>query len=308
MVGADDAGQRLACALSRQGVRVSELVVDPDRPTTVKTRIMAQNRQLLRRDHEDCRRPPVPVIMKVLHAIDRLLPQVDACILSDYAKGLVFPPVARRLIGSATALGTPVVVDPKAGNIGTYRGATLIKPNMMEAARLGYRSAASPTEVLELGPRLLTMFAGRAILVTCGAAGMTLFEPGRAALCLPAEAREVRDVTGAGDTVTATVALTLAAGARLEQAARLASCAAGLVVGKTGTAVVSTMELARAIGANGARGERHVCDESSERTAGQLMSCRRAGRPETARSYWGDGSPAPSWSIAARSGSSLTPT
>ena len=239
----DEPGQRLAAGLAAAGVDVAGLVVDADRPTTTKTRIMARQQQLLRLDHEDRRRVNSAVVTEVLRAIDRRLPQVDAVMVADYDKGLVFGPVLRGLLEHAAVLGTPVVVDPKDSSVAGYRGATLLKPNLEEAGRLVGKTLAD-ADVDAAGRQLLDKGQVAAVLITRGAGGMTLFERGLAPLHLAAEAREVRDVTGAGDTVTATLAVALAAGASLEQATRLASCAAGIVVGKTGTAVVTHTELA----------------------------------------------------------------
>ena len=246
VIGADEPGQRLAAGLAAAGVDVAGLVVDADRPTTTKTRIMARQQQLLRLDHEDRRRVNSAVVTEVLRAIDRRLPEVDAVIVADYDKGLVFGPVLRGLLERAAALGTPVVVDPKDSSVAGYRGATLLKPNLEEAGRLVGKTLAE-ADVDAAGRQLLAEGQVGAVLITRGAGGMTLFERGLAPLHLAAEAREVRDVTGAGDTVTATLAVALAAGASLEQATRLASCAAGIVVGKTGTAVVTHPELAATI-------------------------------------------------------------
>src|SRR5262249_54409763 len=172
------------------------------------------------------------------------LPCVDACILSDYAKGLVSPALALRLIRLAAELGKPVIVDPKGADHSRYRGATLVKPNLHEAGLLLRREVASVEDVIEAGERLLDLLGARSVLLTRGAAGMSLFEQGAEPVHIPAQAREVYDVTGAGDTVAGTLAVALAAGASMEQAARLASSAAGVIVGKVGTAAIRRDELA----------------------------------------------------------------
>ena len=195
----------------------------------------------------------------------------------------------RGLLERAAALGTPVVVDPKDSSVAGYRGATLLKPNLEEAGRLVGKTLAD-ADVDAAGRQLLAEVQVGAVLITCGAGGMTLFERGLAPVHLAAEAREVRDVTGAGDTVTATLAVALAAGASLEQATRLASCAAGIVVGKTGTAVVTHPELAATIhgrsktaGGNGTmvrgagRGMASSCRTPSEGRAGPRRPTLRVG-------------------------------
>jgi D-beta-D-heptose 7-phosphate kinase/D-beta-D-heptose 1-phosphate adenosyltransferase len=178
-------------------------------------------------------------------AIDRALIGAQACVLSDYAKGVVTGEIARHAIEAARAAGIPVVVDPKQRSFAAYRGATLITPNLaeLEAASPG----VAPFEVARAATKLLAEIAGAALLVTRSADGMTLFRTDRAPFHVAARAKEVFDVTGAGDTVVATLALALAAGVVLEQAVELASLAAAISVSKRGTSTVSPDELLTAI-------------------------------------------------------------
>ncbi len=242
IIGADEAGRQLRNALQMQGISSEGLLIAADRPTTTKTRIIAHSQQVVRVDHEE--REPVPPTLEeqLLGLIEERLAQVDACILSDYAKGVVSPTLARHLIQKARS-AKPVLVDPKGTDYAKYRGSTLVKPNLHEAGLFLKREVNSSEDVSEAGERLLSFLGSAGVLITRGAAGMSLFESGRAVVHIPAQAREVYDVTGAGDTVVSTLALALAASASLEQAARLASRAAAITVGRVGTTAVKLEEL-----------------------------------------------------------------
>ncbi len=244
VVGPDHAASRLREELARTGADADGLCVDAARPTTTKSRIVAHNQQVgPRLDVED--RSPVPpgVEDALLAAVQRHLPRVDACIISDYAKGVVAPRVARELIRLARQAGRPVVVDPKGADYSKYRGATVVKPNLHEAERSAKVEITDETTLYEAAGRLIELLDGSAVLVTRGAEGMSLFRPGTAAWHVPAVVRQVFDVTGAGDTVAGTLAMGLAARGTLEQAIELANWAASIVVGKVGTATVTCEEL-----------------------------------------------------------------
>ena len=243
ILGDDDKGRLLADSLTAAGIRVDGLFVDRSRPTTSKTRIIAHSQQVVRVDHEQLGPFPAALEEQLLAWLTRRLPEVDGCILSDYAKGVVTPTLARRLIDRARALGKPVIVDPKGTDFVMYRGATLIKPNLQEAGRFRKRELVSQEDVLDAGRRMLALLGCAGVLITRGAAGMSLFEPAAEPMHIPAQAREVYDVTGAGDTVASTLIMALTAGATLEQAAHLASRAAGIIVGRVGTVAVRLQEL-----------------------------------------------------------------
>jgi rfaE bifunctional protein kinase chain/domain len=246
VVGKDEAAAILAERLVHHGV-ASAVVADPDRPTSKKTRLVAQQQQIVRVDHEQ--RHPVAgaVASGVRQAIDRAMPGAQACVLSDYAKGVVTAEIARHAIDAARAAGIPVIVDPKQRSFAAYQGATVITPNLheLEAAAPG----VVPFEVERAAASVLDQVAGTALLVTRSADGMTLFRGERAPFHVAAMAKEVFDVTGAGDTVVATIALALGARVPIEQAVELASLAAAISVSKRGTSTVSPVELATAIDA-----------------------------------------------------------
>jgi rfaE bifunctional protein kinase chain/domain len=243
IVGSDDAGMRLRSHLAARGIGLEGVLIAEGRPTTTKTRIIAHSQQVVRFDHEDRSDCPAVLEGKLLEYIDGCLPRIDACILSDYGKGVVSSTVARRVIDRANSLGKPVIVDPKNGDPARYRGATLVKPNLQEASGFLGHEISTAEDVNAAGTRLLSLFDSASVLLTRGAAGMSLFGRGGDPVHIPAQAREVFDVTGAGDTVAATVAVALAAGANAEQAARLASRAAGVIVGRLGTCAIRLEEL-----------------------------------------------------------------
>ncbi len=247
VVGADAAADHLRDTLRQQDVRTDGLVVEPGRPTTCKTRVVAHHQQIVRVDHEQ-RGPLSPAAeQRLLAWVEETLPAVDACILSDYGKGVVSPELAGRLLDLARRANRPVVVDPKGADCLKYRGATVVKPNLHEAERFTRTEVQTDADLLTVGGQLLEMLDGTAVLITRGAHGMSLFRAGRPVVHIPSVARDVFDVTGAGDTVIGTLALALAAAVPLERAADLANRAAGVAVSKVGTAPVTHAELVQAV-------------------------------------------------------------
>lgn len=211
-------------------------------PTITKLRVISRQQQLLRMDFEQ----PFATVDAVALGTQAqaALSRCNTIVLSDYAKGALIDP--QPLIRAARAANIPVLVDPKGSDFERYRGATLLTPNLAEFETIVGR-CTSETELVAKGQRLLRDLQLDALLITRGEHGMTLLQPDRAELHLPAQAREVFDVTGAGDTVIAVLASALAAGETLPDAVMLANIAAGIVVGKLGTAVVSATELRRAL-------------------------------------------------------------
>jgi len=247
VAGRDDAGDRLAEALADAGIECA-IHTPEDRPTTVKTRIVAHHQQVVRADREHTRDLAGRDEDAVIRSAVAALPRCDAVIVSDYEKGVVTSGLVRALVSKARRHRIPLLVDPKVSHLRRYRGATLVTPNQQEAALGAGHRIESGEDLRSVGKRLLALLRCQALLITRGEHGMALFETGRRALEIPTAAREVFDVTGAGDTVIATLGLTLAAGAGLPVAAALANHAAGVVVGKLGTATVSADELQAAVG------------------------------------------------------------
>jgi D-beta-D-heptose 7-phosphate kinase/D-beta-D-heptose 1-phosphate adenosyltransferase len=223
------------------------LVVDSTRPTTTKTRIIAHNQQVVRADRESRASIGPDIEARVLDSFCRKMETCDAVVVSDYGKGLLTPSLLRAALTAARQRGLIVCLDPKMRNFVHYQPVTVITPNNQEAAEASGIAIEDEEALREAGRKLLSSIDCRAVLITRGEEGMALFTEGGAVAHIPTVAREVYDVTGAGDTVIATLALSLASGATLEEAAVLANHAAGVVVGKVGTAAVTRDELLAAI-------------------------------------------------------------
>ena len=248
VVGEDDEGRRLMADLSSRGIGVDGIVGDPGRCTTRKVRVVTtRNQQVARIDYESEREVAGAVEAALIDRIRALAGSVDVILISDYLKGVVSRAVAAAAIECAAGAGRPVLVDPKVPHIDYYRGATLITPNHHEAEAVAHMRIRTEDDAREAARRLKERAGCDQVLITRGEQGMYLHTP-QGDATLPAEAREVADVTGAGDTVIGTIALGLAGGGTLLDAARLANRAAGIVVGKFGPATVTVSELRTASG------------------------------------------------------------
>jgi D-beta-D-heptose 7-phosphate kinase/D-beta-D-heptose 1-phosphate adenosyltransferase len=247
VVGDDAAALRLTHELERIGVKADGLVVDDTRPTTIKSRVVAGSQHVVRFDRESDAPIGPAVRTRVMQEVRERLPQADVLLISDYAKGMIGPHLTREVLRLASRLKKFVAVDPKVQHVPLFRGVTVIAPNHHEAAAAARILIREEADLLRVGERLLRRLKARAVLITRGEEGMSLFEAGRPVTHIPTFAREVYDVTGAGDTVMAALALALASGASMRDAAVLANYAAGVVVGKRGTATVSRAELSRAL-------------------------------------------------------------
>lgn len=253
VIGDDSAGGQLAAILSQGKVRTAGLVVDPQRPTVTKTRIMAGGlatvrQQIVRVDRESKEALSPAVENKIAEYIGSNIDAMAAVVMSDYGSGAISADTARRVIEACRRRAIPCIVDSRY-NILAFRGVTLVKQNEAEvAAALGY-GALDEAGLLAAGHELLRRMEAEAVLITRGPDGMSLFEwPGKVTHIPVTNVSEVFDVTGAGDTAVVTVALALAAGASFLDAAKLANFAAGIVVKKPGTATTTPGELKDAIG------------------------------------------------------------
>jgi len=242
VLGDDPDAERLRYAFRELSVSAEGLVVDGARPTTVKTRVIAHNQQVVRADRESRASIAREIEDRVFERFRSDIEAADAVVVSDYGKGLLTPRLLASTLTAARERGLIVCLDPKMRNFAHYQPVTIITPNNQEAAEAADIQIEDERSLAEAGRKLLASIDCRAVLVTRGEEGMTLFTEG-AVTHIPTVAREVYDVTGAGDTVIATLALALAAGASLEEAAVLANYAAGVVVGKVGTASVTSDEL-----------------------------------------------------------------
>jgi rfaE bifunctional protein kinase chain/domain len=267
VIGNDEAGRALQKCLRTADIMDKGVVLDSKRVTTVKTRIIARHQQVVRVDHE--RREPLrpETQEKLLRLLFSALKHLSALVLSDYDKGLITDDFADRVLSAAHQLKVPVFVKPKTSRLYAYRGARAIVCNAKEAGFYVTRSLADEKSVEEAGRALLAHFGCSAVVITRGNNGMSIFEEtsprhlhvpatsfevtyarvGQPGIERGATGRQVFDVTGAGDTVLSTLALAAAAGAPLADAAMLANTAAGVVVGKLGTASVTPQELLHAL-------------------------------------------------------------
>jgi D-beta-D-heptose 7-phosphate kinase/D-beta-D-heptose 1-phosphate adenosyltransferase len=247
VVGRDGAAERIGQELAAAGVEATLAVSDSGRPTTVKTRIIAHHQQVVRADREQADDIGDALEREVLSRARRALPRCRAVVVSDYRKGVVTPRVMREVLSLARRRRIPVFVDPKVDHLPLYRGVAVLTPNQLEAEQATGIRIRSAADVAAAGRHLLRTLSCRAALLTRGEHGMCLVERGKAPVHIPTAAREVFDVTGAGDTVIATLALAFCAGARLAEAAMLANYAAGVAVGKLGTATVTPDEVLAAV-------------------------------------------------------------
>ena len=240
VVGRDINATSLRSMLGSLGAETRALV-EVARPTTTKTRVLARVQQVVRFDEEDDSDLDASEVARVLGALRRAIADADAVILEDYNKGVLLPPVISAAVDAARARKIPVIVDPKFRNFFAYRGATVFKPNRRELeSALGATMDVDHPETL---PAMLERLGVEHVLLTLGERGMVLVSANGRTMRIPTTAREVYDVVGAGDTVTAYLGAMLAAGASVEEAAEIANYAAGVEVGKLGAATVSGGEV-----------------------------------------------------------------
>jgi D-beta-D-heptose 7-phosphate kinase/D-beta-D-heptose 1-phosphate adenosyltransferase len=249
LIGEDEAGAKLKAALARENLIESVLVADPTRPTTRKVRFVSEHfsTHMLRADWELASPASADIEQKLIDAILPHLPRADIVLLSDYAKGVLTARVIRNVIDAARKAGKRVIVDPKSANLAIYRGATLLTPNRREFAEATRSRADTEKGIADAAQDLMQLADCEAMLVTQSEHGMTLVPRTGEAIHVPAYPVKVRDVSGAGDTVVAALAVTLSAGADWETALRMANAAAAVAVSKKGTAIVTSAELRRKI-------------------------------------------------------------
>jgi len=242
VVGDDESGDRLAALVEALGVDVSNLVVSKGRPTTRKTRVVARSQQVARLDREVLDPHSEETTRRLKANAQRSIAGADGVIIEDYGKGLLAVGFAADLMQCFGAAGLPVLVDPK-GTVEPYCGAALLKPNFREAEALAGVEIRGAETLASAATRLRSRMGGGDVVVTLGSDGMVLFSDGAAGVHVPTISRGVFDVQGAGDTTAAALALALRAGATLFEAAVIANAAAGVVVGKVGTATASSREV-----------------------------------------------------------------
>jgi rfaE bifunctional protein kinase chain/domain len=240
----DDSEGRLVCdRLNEAGVDTENTLRDTDRPTMVKTRVIAHSQQVVRVDQEPSASYTDRQHSAVWERLERALPDASVVIVSDYGKGLLSDDLLSRLLKECRRTGKLVAVDPKGKDYSRYRGCSLITPNKKEAAEACSLDEDAKGMIETAGAQLLEQLDAPMVLITQGEDGMTLFEPGKQPVNIPAVAKEIYDVTGAGDTVIACMGTALAAGMSFADAAVLANTAAGIVVQQVGTTAITRQML-----------------------------------------------------------------
>jgi D-glycero-beta-D-manno-heptose-7-phosphate kinase len=246
VVGDDSSGRQLVSML--KNADKGGILVDSGRPTTIKTRIIAQHQQVVRVDRESRQELSSKLTALAVEFMKKTIPFMDAVLISDYGKGFVIPDILNSAINLSIKNGIPVTVDPKVEHFLSYRRVTCITPNQQEAvAGMRLHKVKTEKEMENLGKAILKALDCRSVIITRGEKGMSLFEKNSKPVHIPTRAKEVYDVTGAGDTVVSVLALCLASRISLRSSAEIANYAAGIVVGKLGTATVSAEELIKSI-------------------------------------------------------------
>lgn len=246
VVGRDNDGHNFIKELTTRGINPEGIVTDNQRPTTIKTRVIAHNQQVVRFDREDQGCIRAATAAKVLGYVKKAIKASDVVVISDYAKGLITEDLINETKDICAKYERPMAVDPKVEHFDYYKGAAIVTPNNVEASIASGIEIEDEQTLKKAGRLLYDRLGSEALLITRGEHGMSLFEKGTDTH-IPTVAKEVFDVSGAGDTVIGVLALSLAAGAGFKEAAVLANLAAGVVVGKVGTATLTRVELKEAV-------------------------------------------------------------
>jgi D-glycero-beta-D-manno-heptose-7-phosphate kinase len=243
LIGNDHVGQSLIEMLKERNLETRGIVVDGGRPTTIKTRVIAHGQHVVRIDNElkaDC---PDHLVSRIIDAVRYNIRDIEGIIIEDYNKGVVTAEVIRQVIAVAGKYDKIITVDPKFNNFTEYKGVTVFKPNRREVEEVLGGRLRNIDDVVSAGKRLLSMLSARNVLLTRGEAGMSLFEANGETMHIPTMAEHVQDVSGAGDTVIATLTMALAAGLGVREACVLANCAGGVVVGSVGIVPIEPSQL-----------------------------------------------------------------
>lgn len=241
--GRDENAEKIRLLLEDKGIRTNLLISDPDRPTTLKTRILSRGQQIIRIDREEKSQPGIKLQKKLLKALERNIKKIHGVIISDYAKGVCSPFFIQSLLKIIKPLGIPVVCDPKGLDFTKYRGVDILTPNFKETREATGITLNNPDALKKAAKKILSLTKTKAIVVTKGNEGVTLFPKGKPEIHINAHAREVYDVTGAGDTFISHFALAYFSGATLRQATEMGNFASAVSVAKLGVAVVYPEEL-----------------------------------------------------------------
>ena len=248
VIGADESGRLLMKELGTKRSGRGGVVIDHDRPTTRKSRVIAHNQQIVRYDIEGRNELKASLQRRIVRYVESRLRELSCVVVSDYAKGVVSASLMSDITRLAALRKVPVIVDPKVEHFGYYKGVTVMTPNHLEATQASGLHGDDDQTINEAGAMIRQRLGCQSVLITRGEKGMSLYEGDGVSWHLPTRARQVYDVTGAGDTVIGTLALALSTGASIKQGAILANYAAGIVVGMVGTATVSPKQLTEAVG------------------------------------------------------------
>lgn len=246
VAGRDGDGKKLIGMLKEKGIPTEGIIIDSKRPTTIKTRVIAHSQQVVRFDREKKEKIEPETSSRVFNYIKKAVKDADVLLVSDYAKGLITDSLMEETSELCRHFGKPVAVDPKVEHFDYYRGMTIVTPNNLEASLASGVEITDEESLHRAGELLKNKLGCDALLITRGEHGMSLFE-GDSDTHIPTVAKEVFDVSGAGDTVIGVLAMALACGANFKEAAILSNFAAGVVVGKIGTAALSAEELKQAV-------------------------------------------------------------
>jgi rfaE bifunctional protein kinase chain/domain len=246
LIGNDHVGQLLLEMLKERNLSAQGIVVDGSRPTTIKTRVIAHGQHVVRIDNESKADCPDHLVSGLVDAVRYNIRDIDGIVIEDYNKGVVTAQVIRQVIAVANKYDKIVTVDPKFNNFAEYKGVTVFKPNRREVEEVLGGRLKSIEDVVSAGQRLLSMLSAQNVLLTRGGQGMSLFEANGNTMHIPTMAEHVQDVSGAGDTVIATLTMALAGGAGIGEACVLANCAGGVVVGEVGIVPIDPARLVAA--------------------------------------------------------------
>ncbi len=247
VIGADESGRQLTKELGSSRTGIGGIVIDRDRPTTRKSRVIAHNQQIVRYDIEGRNELKASLRQKIVQYMESMLRELSCVVVSDYAKGVVSAALMSEITRLAALRKVPVIVDPKVEHFNFYKGVTVITPNHLEATQASGMHGNDNQTINEAGAVIRQRLGCQSVLITRGEKGMSLYEGDGASWHIPTKARQVYDVTGAGDTVISTLALALSVGASMKNSATLANYAAGIVVGMVGTATVTPKQLSEAL-------------------------------------------------------------
>jgi len=247
VIGKDRAGDEILGMIKEKGLETDSILVDKDRPTSIKTRVIAHDQQVVRFDKESRKPIDKEGLERILDYVSHSVHNIDVILISDYGKGVVSRELIQGLRSIAQEKNIPIAVDPKVGNFHCYEGVDILTPNSDEASSYCRFLIEDNESLIEAGRMLMEELSCASVLITRGKDGMTLFQKNSHITHIPAVAKQVYDVTGAGDTVIATLAMGIASGMDLVSSAIVANFAGGIVVGKVGTSTVTPDELRSAI-------------------------------------------------------------